>query len=156
QADGYHPVIGGAYVLHGDPNATLSGASSADLTRRWPAELTRRLATGAGAEREAEPEELLDGDLEGAGALRIALAGARLARGDTTGGAARAELASAYLCGSALNDTYAEAFVLGRYRERWAAIHPDEGDTIESSLEYKLAQLGDDRARVAAASAAWQ
>ena len=57
-ADGYHPLISGAYVVHGDPNALLSRVTdalpraTAQITMRWPALLTRFLATAAAPYRD--------------------------------------------------------------------------------------------------------
>jgi hypothetical protein len=58
-ADGYHPLISAAYVLHGDPAAMLSMVAdpalpraTAEITLRWPALLTRFLATGATSYRD--------------------------------------------------------------------------------------------------------
>jgi hypothetical protein len=45
---GIHPLVWSAYVLHGDPNTTLTAkhqTATADLVRRWPALATRFLAT---------------------------------------------------------------------------------------------------------------
>jgi hypothetical protein len=93
EGEGHHPLLAAAYVLHGDPNALLTRRlegprATADLTARWPARLTRRLATGERQPLDDAPEavrawaperfpalieDLLDRDPEGAGALRLAL-----------------------------------------------------------------------------------
>jgi len=64
-ADGIHPLIGAAYVLHGDPNAVLSRAAdpsipraTAGMTVRWPSLATRYLATRAADDRSRLAERL--------------------------------------------------------------------------------------------------
>ena len=58
-AQGINPAVWAAYVLHGDPNAAISRAlprgprGTGDLTARWPAHLTRFLATGRPDHRDA-------------------------------------------------------------------------------------------------------
>lgn len=170
-AQGYHPLIAGAYVLHGDPNAVLSRTAdaalpraTAELTTRWPALLTRFLATRAPEYRDAlladaptavrswalgedgtsSWPELLDNlDAEGAGALRIVLTADRLERGAPDPGA---ELQAGYLAAAALEDSYAMAYLLMRHRPLWQSLYPSESDALATTLEARLRMLDADRA----------
>jgi hypothetical protein len=173
-AEGYHPLLAGAYVLHGDPAAALSRAapaqSTAHLTTRWPALLTRFLATRAEVHRDAlmaalddtvrphvlpwirgEParwpalvETLLETDPEGAGALRIVLCSERARTGE--------ELRTGYLAAAALEDSYAIAHLLLRHGPLWRSSYPQEGEALAATTEARLRMLGADRALVEAGS----
>ncbi len=65
--EGVNPLVCGAYVLHGDPNAVVSRAltegprSTRDLATRWSARLTRFLATQLPGHRD-EALEAVSGD----------------------------------------------------------------------------------------------
>jgi CHAT domain-containing protein len=85
---GVNPLVYGAYVLHGDPNAVVSRTlpdgprSTRDLATGWPAQLTRFLATQLPAQRDALLEAIagdatlspvsdwLDGAADGAALAR--------------------------------------------------------------------------------------
>jgi CHAT domain len=120
--DGVNPLVWAPYVVHGDPNAVISRAvadgprSSAEITARWPALLTRQLATHprdghdailaelapelVQADLEAAARGLLESDPEAAAACRILRALQR---------PVPEELETAYLAAAALGDEYAEA-----------------------------------------------
>jgi hypothetical protein len=140
---GVNPLIWSAYVLHGDPNAVISRSmsdaprSTRELTTRWPARLTRFLATQLPDRRGEVPDDappavtdsiagrpdpaalaravddLLDRDAEGAAACRILLAIERMQASAPE--AAGSEFQTAYLTASALDDGYAMLFLLGRH-----------------------------------------
>ena len=170
-----HPLVWGAYVLHGDPNAGISslapGSSAAEL-RGWPALATRFLATRAPEDREAllaapgvpvpvaswasdggvaedalaeAAVRLLDGDPEGAAVCRILLALARLERD----GGDLAELDVAYLAAAALEDGYAVLHVLAAHRGAWERRHPGGAQAIRDTAGWWLSALEGDRAALA-------
>ncbi len=179
QEEGVHPLVWAAYVLHGDPNAGISSTTrgtSADLVRRWPALATRYLATGTPEHRDAlldalraapaapdvisawankvpvaeddlamVVEQLLDRDPEGAATCRILLALARLERDQDD----EAELTAAILLADALEDHYADLYVLATHFQAIDRLHPGKKDALLGQARWLLATLAGDRAALA-------
>ncbi|MBO3749816.1 CHAT domain-containing protein [Streptosporangiaceae bacterium NEAU-GS5] len=166
-ASGYHPLIAGAYVLHGDPYAMLSRASgaagpraAADLTTRWPAHLTRYLATGEPAHRDlllaalhdapppvrtrlhswalgqdgtAEWPALIDDllDVDAEGAGALrVVVGAERLDRDGDDPGRAEEARATYLAAAALEDGYAMAHLLTRHHDLWRSLFPAEQEAL--------------------------
>jgi hypothetical protein len=177
--DGMHPLLWAAYALHGDPNAGISTritSSTADQTRRWPALLTRLLATDMPAYRaelldalESTPDipKVVTAWAAGAGVVNDDLAAAvdQMLDRDPEGAAACRillalarldrdpnngdELDIAYDCADALQDGYGILHVLGIHIEAWKRRYPDRHDAIRGVARRWLTALAGDRTALA-------
>jgi hypothetical protein len=94
---GFHPVAWGSFVVQGDPSTAIAASLPWDASRRatldWPSHLTRYLATGSAAYREAceTALETARADLpEQAAVLAQVVAGLEDGAEATAGGAAEA------------------------------------------------------------------
>jgi hypothetical protein len=179
ETEGVHPLVWGAYVLHGDPNATLSGkrqTATADLVRRWPALATRFLATRLPEDRKqlvaalaaatdvppaivtwAATDDLAEPAL-------VTAVDDLLDRDPEASGVCRIllalarlqrdpdvgdELDAAWLTGDALQDGFAKLHVIDVHGEAMARRNPELRQVWPSTVQWLLATLGGARGQLA-------
>ena len=176
---GVHPLVWGAYVLHGDPNAAISWAiagSTAELVRGWPALATRFLATGLPEYQRALLDALRSAPTAPA-AVRDWAHGARVSEEalitcvyqlldrDPEGAAAcrillaltrleahpdrTDELDVAHLAAAALEDGYAVLRVFAAGSRLWEQRFPNRRAELLSTARYWLEALAGDRPALA-------
>ena len=176
---GVHPLVGGTYVVHGDPSATVTGGSrtaTADLVRRWPSLATRFLATRLPEDREplasalaAEtgvPPAILAWAAPGDVAeSALAAATGDLLDRDPEGAAvcrlllalarlerdpgAGDELDVAWLTADALQDSWAALHVINVHGEAMAQRRPALRPVMPSTVRWLLAAVGGARGQLA-------